>query len=418
MAVASGSLNAQSSPTGHLVPRWSRQLQEPIVISDGLVLSWCGTGCVAADYVTSGARRWAFVDHKNSEIWGLAAADGVVLVAAGHLRPNSCGQYLQWYQVYRIDALDEASGRLLWTLPTIGPGETSQPIQWLPAVISNHVAVVQLTDGVALGVGLRSGRVLWRSGQSASYCYPQPPAGAVPDVVLVGCSGRVEALDPATGRVLWTTAAGSALGYVGGAVEVATDASSGAVAIELGTGGAPAGVPSFESAFEKENSAWEMTSIVVVSASTGRSRWSITDVAQALVVFGGDGSVCVQAFAGVECRSGTTGRLRWSLATPYVRAGSFVQQLWNPINASGDVTYVVRPGAGKGSSVTKRAWFLESLSIASGAHIGRDRLLPKVPPDPHGIPTPPSVAAIGDGIVLVSVGTGSPGQQSTVAYGS
>ena len=390
VAVASRPLNAQSSPAGRLVPRWSRQLREPIVISDGLVLSWCGTGCVAADYVTSGARRWVFVDHKNSDIWGLAGTDGVVLVAAGHLRPNSCSQCAQFSQVYRIDALDEASGRLLWTLP-IRPDKTSEPIQWLPAVISDHVAVVQLTNGVALGVGLRSGRVLWRSGRPASYCSPQPPAGAVPEVVLVGCSGRVEALDPATGRVLWTVPSGSASGSVGGAVEVATNASSGVVAIELDNDGAPRGVPSFESAFEKENSPWDMTSVVGVSASTGQSRWSLTDVAQEPVVFGDDDSLCVQAFAGVECRSASTGRLRWSLATPYVQAGYSVQELWNPIYACGDITYVVRPGAGRGLSVTKGDWFLESLTMASGAHIGLDTLLPKVPPDPYGTPMPPSV---------------------------
>jgi outer membrane protein assembly factor BamB len=411
MAVGVGSLNAQSSPTGHLVARWSRRLQEPTVISDGLVLYGCGAGCVAADYVRSGTRSWAFVDHENSEIWGLAAADGVVLVAAGRLQPNSCGQCLQFAQVYRVDALDETTGRLLWMLP-ISPGRTDGPIQWLPAVIADQVAVVQLTNGLTLGVGLRTGKVLWRSGRPASYCYPQPPAGAVPEVVLVGCSGQVEALDPVTGRVLWTAAISTALGSAGGAVEVATDAASGVVAIELGFGTVPGDVPSLESAFEKENSPWDMTSILMVSASTGASRWSLIDVAQEPVVFGGNGSLCVQAFAGVECRSASTGRLRWSLGTPYVPAGTFVQ-LWNPIAASGGVAYVIKPGAG--TTVTRRAWFLESLSVSSGTKFVGDTLLPKVPPDPYGTPTPPSVAAIGDGIVLVLVGTG--GQQMAVAYG-
>jgi len=103
----------------------------------------------------------------------------------------------------------------------------------------------------------------------------------------------------------------------------------------------------------------------------------------------------------VDSRDGATELLRcgWSVGAE--------QRSEDPV--------VVRPGAGKGSSVTKRPWFLESLSIAPGEQIGRDTLLPKVPPDPYGTPTPPSVAAIGDGSVLVSVGTG--GQQPTVAYG-
>ncbi len=411
---AVGSKSMQSSPTGHLVLRWSRKLTEPIAVSDGVVLSRCGTGCVAADHVTSGARLWTFVDHENSDIWGIAAADGVVLVAAGHLRPNSCGPCLQYSQVYRIDALDEASGRLVWTLP-ISPGKTSQPVQWLPAVIAGEVAVVQLTDGVALGVGLRSGRVLWRSGRLASYCDPQPPAGAVPDVVLVGCSGQVEAFDPATGHIIWIAAAKSASGSEGGAVEVANGESSGVVAVELGFGSFPVGAPSMKSTFAQQDSSWDMTSVVILSATTGRSRWTLTDAAQGPVVFGGGGSVCVQGFAGVECRSAITGRLRWSLATPYVSPGSFALAPPDPIETSGSVTYAITPGAGKGSSVTGRAWLLESLNTASGTRIGSSTHLPKVPPDPGGTPTPPAVAAIGDGIVLVSVGSGA--AQSTYAYG-
>jgi outer membrane protein assembly factor BamB len=396
-----------------LARRWTREMGGPMVISDGLVLFLCGRGCVAADYVSTGGRRWTFVDHKDSGIWGIVAAGGVVLAAMVHEVPNSCERCNQFSSVYRIDALDETTGRLLWSLPT-SPSGNSEPVQWFPAVIAGHVAVVQLANSVALGVGLRSGRVLWRFGRPSSGCEPQPPAGAIPDVVLVPCAGRVEALDPASGRVVWKAPPASTLGPVTSAVTVTTGQSPGAVVIELGYDRAPAGVPSFKSAFETENASFDMSAMLVVNGSTGRALWALTDLAGDLVVFGGDGSLCVQAFAGVECRQGLSGRLRWSLATPSVRPGTPLQ-LWNPIQASSSVTYVVRPGPAEPSLVTGHFWFLESLSIVSGAKIGADTKLPEVPPDPYGIAQPPQVAAIGDGVVLVTVGEG--GQQRTIAYG-
>jgi outer membrane protein assembly factor BamB len=396
-----------------LARRWTREMGGPMVISDGLVLFLCGSGCVAADYVSTGGRRWTFVDHKDSGIWGIVAAGGVVLAAMVHEVPNSCERCNQFSSVYRIDALDETTGRLLWSLPT-SPSGNSEPVQWFPAVIAGHVAVVQLANSVALGVGLRSGRVLWRFGRPSSGCEPQPPAGAIPDVVLVPCAGRVEALDPASGRVVWKAPPASTLGPVTSAVTVTTGQSPGAVVIELGYDRAPAGVPSFKSAFETENASFDMSAMLVVNGSTGRALWALTDLAGDLVVFGGDGSLCVQAFAGVECRQGLSGRLRWSLATPSVRPGTPLQ-LWNPIQASSSVTYVVRPGPAEPSLVTGHFWFLESLSIVSGAKIGADTKLPEVPPDPYGIAQPPQVAAIGDGVVLVTVGEG--GQQRTIAYG-
>jgi len=384
-----------------------------MVISDGLVLFLCGRGCVAADYLSSGERRWTFVDHKDPGIWGIIAAGGVVLAAMVHEVPNSCERCNQFVSVYRIDALDETTGRLLWSLPT-SPSGSSEPVQWFPAVIAGHVAVVQLANSVALGVGLRSGRVLWRFGRPSSGCEPQPPAGAIPDVVLVPCAGRVEALDPATGRVVWKAPPASTLGPVTSAVTVTTGQSPRAVVIELGYDRAPAGVPSFKSAFETENASFDMSAMLVVNASTGRALWALTDLAGDLVVFGGEGSLCVQAFAGVECRQGLSGRLRWSLATPSVRPGTPLQ-LWNPIQASSSVTYVVRPGPAEPSLVTGHTWFLEPLSIVSGAKIGADTKLPEVPPDPYGIAQPPQIAAIGDGVVLVTVGEGV--QQRTIAYG-
>jgi hypothetical protein len=384
-----------------------------MVISDGLVLFLCGRGCVAADYLSSGERRWTFVDHKDPGIWGIIAAGGVVLAAMVHEVPNSCERCNQFVSVYRIDALDETTGRLLWSLPT-SPSGSSEPVQWFPAVIAGHVAVVQLANSVALGVGLRSGRVLWRFGRPSSGCEPQPPAGAIPDVVLVPCAGRVEALDPATGRVVWKAPPASTLGPVTSAVTVTTGQSPGAVVIELGYDRAPAGVPSFKSAFETENASFDMSAMLVVNGSTGRALWALTDLAGDLVVFGGDGSLCVQAFAGVECHQGLSGRLRWSLATSYVRPGTLLQ-LWNPIQASSSVTYVVRPGPAEPSLVTGHTWFLEPLSIVSGAKIGADTKLPEVPPDPYGIAQPPQIAAIGDGVVLVTVGEGV--QQRTIAYG-
>jgi len=66
--------------------------------------------------------------------------------------------------------------------------------------------------------------------------------------------------------------------------------------------------------------------------------------------------------------------------------------------------------------VTGHTWFLEPLSIVSGAKIGADTKPPDVPPDPYGIAQPPQIAAIGDGVVLVTVGEG--GQQRTMAYGA
>ena len=396
-----------------LARRWTREMGGPMVISDGLVLFLCGSGCVAADYVSTGERRWTFVDHKDSGIWRIVAAGGVVLAAMVHEVPSSCEQCNQFSSVYRIDALDETTGRLLWSLPT-SPSGNSEPVQWFPAVIAGHVAVVQLANSVALGVGLRSGRVLWRFGRPSSGCEPQPPAGAIPDVVLVPCAGRVEALDPASGRVVWKAPPASTLGPVTSAVTVTTGQSPGAVVIELGYDRAPAGVPSFKSAFETENASFDMSAMLVVNGSTGRARWALTDLAGDLVVFGGEGSLCVQAFAGVECRQGLSGRLRWSLATPSVRPGTPLQ-LWNPIQASSSVTYVVRPGPAEPSLVTGHFWFLEPLSIVSGAKIGADTKLPEVPPDPYGIAQPPQVAAIGDGVVLVTVGEG--GQQRTIAYG-
>ena len=75
----------------------------------------------------------------------------------------------------------------------------------------------------------------------------------------------------------------------------------------------------------------------------------------------------------------------------------------------------MHPGPAKQSLVTGHSWFLEPLSIVLGAKIGTDTKLPEVPPDPYGIAQPPQITAIGDGVVLVTIGEG--GQQRTFAYG-
>ena len=88
------------------------------------------------------------------------------------------------------------------------------------------------------------------------------------------------------------------------------------------------GVPSFKSAFETENAAFDIAAMLVVNGSTGRALWALTDLAGDLVVFGGDG-----LFLSRRSPGSSAARAYWS--TPMV--------FGHALRAAGDHVAVVEP---------------------------------------------------------------------------
>lgn len=400
------STQARGLPTGRLKERWSAELGIDPVISAGLVISaengpTGGPACVIAVSTKTGAKRWTFVDHSNSDVWGIAAAEGVVLVAFGHTPPSRCSGCLRASTVYRVDAIDELTGGLLWSLP-VRRTASAGIVQYLPAVIAGSVAVIEESNGVVLGLQLKSGHELWALGRSSSSCDYQPMAGSEPRVVFVDCSDRVRAIDPGTGRLLWTSPMKSASGSFGGAVEVSAGSRAGIVAVERGILHIPP-VATLGFGLGAKDSGYMPTTIVVIDSSNGQPLWALRYVPQIPVVFGAMDVLCVEGYEGVECRNATTGVLLWRLATPFVPKG-YSPQLGEPVFEAGPIVYTWKPETLVSG---KRVRVLESLALGNGEPIGGTTTLPKL----RGTP---DVEAAGEGILLVHwIGTHFP--ERTVA---
>jgi outer membrane protein assembly factor BamB len=160
---------------------WDWHGPRPLV-ADGVVYVGAGDGSFHAVDAASGAGRWRAA--TKGRIRGGAALSGerVVVGSADHF----------------MYAFDRASGRELWKY------DSGAEIEDEPLVTQDKVFIGNRGIGL-IALDAATGAEVWRTGFWGSWLESTPTL--VDGVLYVGSSdlGRVSALDPADGRVLWRT---------------------------------------------------------------------------------------------------------------------------------------------------------------------------------------------------------------------
>ncbi len=155
-----------------------------------------GPGDVVALWATNGTVLWDVRAPGSVSYSSPAIADGALYVGV-------IGKYNTTTQVtydppYGILSLDAATGAQRWFHATNGSVAAS------PLVVGSEV-IVPSKDGYVYALNATTGAPLWKAAVDAGVSSPALVRG---EVVVAGGSyggaGRVTALDPATGAVLWT----------------------------------------------------------------------------------------------------------------------------------------------------------------------------------------------------------------------
>jgi outer membrane protein assembly factor BamB len=162
----------------------------------------------------TGRRRWRAVLRRGADLrWAAPVlAEGLVLVASTPRDPRiAAGDALH--------ALDAATGRARWEvpLPARGPGLHQRPRL---AGAAGGVVLAVAADGL-VGLSVGDGRERWRLPLADRHRWVALGGGRV----YALAAGLAMAVDPATGRVLWGTLTGAAVGPplpVGGRLYVPT----------------------------------------------------------------------------------------------------------------------------------------------------------------------------------------------------
>jgi outer membrane protein assembly factor BamB len=158
---------------------WDWHAPRPLV-AEGVVYVGSGDGSLHAVDATTGARRWRAT--TGGKIRGGAALDGERLVvgSADHF----------------VYAFDRATGRELWK------HDSGAEVEDEPLVVGDRIVVGNRGVGL-IALAAATGEELWHTTFWGSWLESTPTL--VDGVIYVGSSdlGRVSALDPADGRVLW-----------------------------------------------------------------------------------------------------------------------------------------------------------------------------------------------------------------------
>ena len=175
---------------------WDWHAPRPLV-AGGMVFVGSGDGSFHAVDAASGTRRWRATTGGKVRGGAALAGDRVIVGSADHF----------------LYAFDRASGRELWK------HDTEAAIEDEPLAIGDRVFVGNRGIGM-MALSVETGEQLWRTTFWGSWLESTP--ALVDGVLYVGSSdlGRVSALDPATGRVLWRS---DAYGWTFGTPLVAGD---------------------------------------------------------------------------------------------------------------------------------------------------------------------------------------------------
>ncbi|MFN7940223.1 MAG: PQQ-binding-like beta-propeller repeat protein [Thermoanaerobaculia bacterium] len=158
---------------------WDFHAPRPLVIDDTVYVG-SGDGSFHAVDVATGARRWRFATGGKIRGGAAQAGDRVVFGSADHF----------------VYSLDRATGEQAWK------HDTKAEVENEPAVAGDRVVVGNRGVGL-VALASASGEELWHTTFWGSWLESTPTVDR--GVLYVGSSdmGRVSALDPGDGRVLW-----------------------------------------------------------------------------------------------------------------------------------------------------------------------------------------------------------------------
>ena len=278
-----------------------------LTVSDGMVLGW-GAQIDAARAVT-GVPAWtATLPRSLPDILGLVPAGKVVLIEAGRDFGQPPAEVFPAVTYYI--ALDQATGRQLWTLPA--DGRMQQP----PVAVAGNLLLITDRTGMVTARHAATSAIAWRAslpaGCAATF-YPIPPGVALAaDGPLITASYACDSgarivvrLAPTTGLPLWTwRPAGIATAGPASVIGAARNGN----AVLVATSAAPPSTRAYPwpAAFSASD---QDGAVVVLDAATGHPRWSEPDGQQESFVMT-DAVVCetFQAgHAGAQCRDDISG---------------------------------------------------------------------------------------------------------------
>jgi outer membrane protein assembly factor BamB len=183
--------------------RWDHQLGDPserwcwagAAVGDGLVVAGAA-GHLAALDASSGAVRWAR-DDLSPDDWMMSRASpavvgDVVVAGFGNRHTHLC-------------ALDAASGELMWR--HAGPELAGS---WSTPTVAGDAVVVATVHGWLRGVDLTTGEERWRAALDGPWPVARPAVVGDSLVVAVGSGGTVAAFALDDGSARWSVTLGPA----------------------------------------------------------------------------------------------------------------------------------------------------------------------------------------------------------------
>jgi outer membrane protein assembly factor BamB len=307
-----------------LRPLWQGAPWGDLTISDGLVIGIAfrdGHPAVRAASALTGAGVWsAQLPARLTEVLGVVAGDGVVVVEAGHDFGHA--PLMVAAEVTEAVVLDERTGRELWAAGV--EGRSQNP----PIALSGNAVLIGAPSGVITARDARSGKVLWQSprpGGCAKITVASPVdegMGLAADGGLAAASfecagGRMlaERLNPATGAALWSWQSPRTGSGDQAFLSVTGVATQGSVVLLTGQDAPPSGALRLARSLPRP-SFWpaslgpldDVQVVLALDAQTGRPRW--TELGGQGVDFTlADGAVCEVVNTGFECRDDVTGAL-------------------------------------------------------------------------------------------------------------
>ncbi len=168
---------------------WGRDLgallEFPAVVDDGVAYLSNAQGQLFALSMRNGATLWSYDMHTSAEA-SSPAVEGPLLVA--HAKSG------------RIDVLDRASGRLLWSRTTAGEIESSP-------VVSGGVDYLGDWSGRIYALDLATRRFRWIYDDGCKITASAALSGG--SLYIGDYCGRIVALDRSNGKLLWSAQTGS-----------------------------------------------------------------------------------------------------------------------------------------------------------------------------------------------------------------
>lgn len=245
----------------------------PTVVGNAVIIGSCAGSVYALDR-TNGEPVWVYdtrADGSSAQFHGepLVLGDRVVIPADGDPKGH-------------LYSFDIASGDLLWKVPF------DQGVAATPLLVDGRVVAIS-AQGEVVDIDPKDGRIVWHAAP-AGVLKPLPfvpsPAYGSKRIFVADNTGRVFALDAATGATVWQTSlparTNTALVAAGTTVILGTaDGYMNWISIESGevkkrmrlSEGRPYGTPILAPPLLLVLAAGEKGSLLALDAATGALRW-------------------------------------------------------------------------------------------------------------------------------------------------